>query len=101
MNAQARLIDYLGIDTLFAVAGGSMGGMQAVKWALAYPERVRSAIIIAATSKMSPQNIAFHEIGRQSILSDPYFREGNYYQYAEKPSTGLALARMVAHITER
>lgn len=99
VEAQKKLIDYLEIETLFAVAGGSMGGMQALKWSLLYPKRVKSAIVIAATSKTSPQNIAFHEIGRQSILSDPYFNHGNYYLQSKKPNTGLALARMVAHIT--
>jgi homoserine O-acetyltransferase len=99
VNVQKKLIDYLGIKKLYSVAGGSLGGMQALKWALLYPEMVHSSIVIAATSKMSSQNIAFNEIGRISILSDPYFNNGTYYENEKKPEMGLALARMIAHIT--
>lgn len=99
VKAQASLIDYLGIEKLFCVAGGSLGGMQALEWALTYPERVESAIAIATTAKMSSQNIAFNEIARFAILSDPYFQDGNYYDKEQKPDKGLALARMIGHIT--
>lgn len=98
VKAQTYLIDYLGIDRLLAVAGGSMGGMQALQWAASYPERVRSMIAIASTLKHSPQQIAFNEVIRQSIMADPAWRQGNYYAYGQ-PKKGLAVARMIGHIT--
>lgn len=99
VRAQARLIDHLGIETLFAVAGGSMGGMQVLQWAASYPERVFSAIPIAGGARHSSQNIAFHEVGRQAIMADPDWVGGNYISEGVKPTKGLAVARMAAHIT--
>ena len=96
--AQARLVEYLGIEKLLGVAGGSMGGMQALTWAVKFPERVGSAIAIATTARHSPQQIAFNEVGRQAILSDPNFNNGKYYG-GKSPERGLATARMVGHIT--
>lgn len=98
VNAQAHLLDHLGIHRLFAVAGGSMGGMQALQWTVAYPDRVKKAIIIAATAYSTPQQIAFNEVGRNAITSDPDWNSGDYYEKAF-PVRGLALARMVGHIT--
>ncbi len=98
VRAQAILLDHLGIETLSAVVGGSMGGMQALSWAALYPERVRSAVIIASTARHSAQNIAFHEVGRQAIMADPRWNNGAYYG-REAPASGLAVARMAAHIT--
>ncbi len=99
VRAQAMLIDYLGIDTLFGVIGGSMGGMQVLQWAASYPERVFSAMPIATAAKHSSQNIAFHEVGRQAIMADPEWRNGRYLDFATGPTKGLAVARMAAHIT--
>jgi homoserine O-acetyltransferase len=96
--AQRRLIDFLGIERLLCVAGGSMGGMQALQWAASFPERVRSAIPIAAALKHSPQQIAFNEVIRQSIMADPAWREGHYYETGQ-PEKGLSVARMIGHIT--
>ena len=98
VHAQARLMDHLGIEQIFCVAGGSMGGMQALQWAIAFPDRVRSVIAIACTARHSAQNIAFYEVGRHSIASDPGFIGGDYYGN-EGPRRGLAMARMMAHIT--
>jgi homoserine O-acetyltransferase len=98
VRAQAALIDHLGIARLRAVVGGSMGGMQALQWAVTYPERVEAALVIAASARHSAQNIAFHEVGRQAIMADPKWRGGDYYA-AEPPAAGLAVARMAAHIT--
>jgi len=98
VNAQKALIDELGIDKLLSVAGGSMGGMQALSWLVKYPDRIRSAIPIATSAKHSPQQIAFHEVGRQSIMSDPNWNGGDYYG-SEGPDKGLAIARMIGHIT--
>jgi homoserine O-acetyltransferase len=98
VRAQAILLDHLGIATLFAVVGGSMGGMQALSWAVLFPDRVRSVISIAATARHSAQNIAFHEVGRQAIMADPLWSGGNYYG-DESPAKGLSVARMAAHIT--
>ena len=97
--AQARLVDHLGIDTLFCVAGGSMGGMQVLQWAASYPERVFSAMPIATAAKHSAQNIAFHEVGRQAVMADPDWRKGRYLEEGTRPEKGLAVARMAAHIT--
>lgn len=99
VRAQAMLIDALGIDTLFCVAGGSMGGMQVLQWAAAYPHRVFSALPIATAARHSAQNIAFHEVGRQAIMADPDWRGGRYLIEGARPSKGLAVARMAAHIT--
>jgi len=99
VRAQAKLIDYLGIEQLFCVAGGSMGGMQVLQWAASYPERVFCALPIAAAARHSSQNIAFHEVGRQAIMADPDWRGGSYFEYGSRPSKGLAVARMAAHIT--
>jgi homoserine O-acetyltransferase/O-succinyltransferase len=98
VNAQRYLIDFLEIGKLFCVAGGSMGGMQALQWASAYPERVRAAIPMATALKQSPQQIAFDEVIRQSVMADPDWRKGNYYEHGQ-PNKGLAVARMIGHIT--
>ena len=99
VNSQARLADYLGIDCWAAVVGGSLGGMQAMRWALEYPDRIRHCVVIAAAMKLSAQNLAFNEVARQAILSDPAFAGGYYQTRGEIPAQGLALARMVGHIT--
>ena len=97
-NAQRRLIDHLGINKLLTVIGGSMGGMQVLQWMVSYPDRILSAIPIATTLKHSPQQIAFDEVGRQAIMADQEWRRGDYYGHSP-PSKGLAVARMVGHIT--
>ncbi|MCP5128270.1 MAG: homoserine O-acetyltransferase [Pseudomonadales bacterium] len=99
VNSQARLADYLGIDCWAAVIGGSLGGMQAMRWSLEYPDRIRHCIVIAAAMKLSAQNLAFNEVARQAILSDPAFADGHYLERGTLPARGLALARMVGHIT--
>ena len=99
VQAQKLLIDSLGIDQLFCVVGGSMGGMQVLQWAVSYPERVYAAVPIAAAARHSAQNIAFHEVGRQAIMADPDWRGGNYYAFGIRPTRGLSVARMAAHIT--
>jgi homoserine O-acetyltransferase len=99
VRAQATLIDHLGIDSLFGVVGGSMGGMQVLQWVASYPERVFSAMPIAAAARHSSQNIAFHEVGRQAIMADPEWRSGRYLDEGTNPNKGLAVARMAAHIT--
>jgi homoserine O-acetyltransferase len=99
VRAQTMLIDHLGIEKLFAVIGGSMGGMQVLEWASAYPERMLTAVPIASAPHHSAQNIAFHEVGRQAIMADPDWRGGDYLNAGTNPSRGLAIARMVAHIT--
>jgi len=99
VRAQQRLIDHLGIDSLFCVIGGSMGGMQALQWAVSFPERVFAAIPIATAARHSAQNIAFHEVGRQAIMADPDWCGGNYLEVGRRPARGLAVARMAAHIT--
>jgi len=99
VRAQKRLVDHLGIDKLFAVIGGSMGGMQVLAWAAMYPNAVFAAVPIAAAAYHSAQNIAFHEIGRQAIAADPCFHGGRYWSEGVKPERGLAVARMTAHIT--
>ena len=97
--AQARLADRLGIDSWAAVIGGSLGGMQAMQWALEYPERIRHALAIASAPKLTAQNIAFNEVARQAILTDPDFHGGHYYEHGVVPARGLRLARMLGHIT--
>lgn len=99
VRAQAMLMDYLGIDRLYGVVGGSMGGMQALSWVASFPSRVGSAIVIASTARHSAQNIAFHEVGRQAIMADPDWCDGNYLALGKSPDRGLAVARMAAHIT--
>ncbi len=99
VRAQALLIDALGIDRLYAVIGGSMGGMLALSWAATFPTRVGAALVIASTPKHSAQNIAFHEVGRQAIMADPHWRGGDYYADGKSPDAGLSVARMAAHIT--
>ena len=99
VDAQAMLIDHLGIETLFCVVGGSMGGMQVLQWASRHPSRVFSALPIATAAKHSAQNIAFHEVGRQAITADPDWRDGRYLTQGAVPRKGLAVARMAAHIT--
>jgi homoserine O-acetyltransferase len=99
VRAQAMLLDRLGITSLFAVAGGSMGGMQVLQWAVSYPERVFAALPLAAATRHSAQNIAFHEVGRQAVMADPEWKNGRYFAAGTKPHRGLAVARMGAHIT--
>lgn len=99
VRAQVRLIDHLGIDLLFSVIGGSMGGMQVLEWAVHYPHRVFTAIPIASAARHSAQNIAFGEVGRQAVIADPDWCQGDYQLYDKRPKNGLAVARMAAHIT--
>jgi homoserine O-acetyltransferase len=95
---QKHLIDHLGIDRLLSIAGGSMGGMQALEWLVSYPDRLKSAIIIATAFKHSPQQIALNEVGRQAIMADPHWKDGHYYT-GLPPAKGLSVARMIGHIT--
>ena len=99
VNSQARLADYLGIKQLAAVLGGSLGGMQALQWSIAYPERMRHALVIASAPNLTAQNIAFNEVARQAIITDPEFYEGDYYNHGAVPRRGLRIARMLGHIT--
>jgi homoserine O-acetyltransferase/O-succinyltransferase len=99
VQAQARLADFLGIEQFAAVAGGSLGGMQALQWALDFPQRVRHALVIAAAAKLTAQNIAFNDVARQAIITDPDFYGGDYYSHGTVPRRGLRLARMLGHIT--
>ncbi len=99
VNAQARLLDALGIDTLAAVMGGSLGGMQALSWTLQHPERVRHALVIASAPNLTAENIAFNEVARRAIVTDPDFHGGHFYRHGVVPKRGLRIARMVGHIT--
>ena len=99
VEAQARLADRLGIERFAAIIGGSLGAMQALQWTLSYPARVRHSLVIAAAPKLTPQNIAFNEVARQAIMSDPDFHGGHYYEKAVVPARGLRIARMIGHIT--
>jgi homoserine O-acetyltransferase len=99
VNAQARLLDGLGIQTLAAVMGGSLGGMQALSWALQYPERVRHAVVIASAPNLTAENIAFNEVARRAIVTDPDFHGGHFYAHGTVPKRGLRIARMIGHIT--
>ncbi len=99
VRAQRQLIDHLGIDKLFCVIGGSMGGMQVLEWASSYPERVYAAIPLATAARHTAQNIAFHEVGRQAIMADPEWHGGKYQEVGKIPRAGLSVARMTAHIT--
>ncbi len=98
VRLQVRLQDYLEIDRLLAVAGGSLGGQQALAWAINYPHRIRSAIVLAASARLGAQGLAFNAVGRQAIMNDPFFRDGNYYE-GKPPAGGLELARKLGHIT--
>lgn len=97
--SQARLADHLGIKQLAAVIGGSLGGMQALQWTLSYPDRVRHALVIAAAPNLTAQNMAFNEVARQAIITDPEFHGGDYYEHGTVPHRGLRIARMLGHIT--
>ena len=99
VNVQKKLVDAFGIDKLAAVVGGSMGGMQTLQWLVSYPEMMKKAVAIATTARSSPQQIAFNEVGRQSIVGDPNWNGGNYYGTDKIPKEGLSVARMIAHIT--
>jgi homoserine O-acetyltransferase len=99
VHAQARLADALGIAQFAAVMGGSLGGMQALAWSLLYPQRLRHCLVIASTPKLSTQNIAFNDVARQAILTDPDFHGGDYYAHGVVPKNGLRVARMIGHIT--
>jgi homoserine O-acetyltransferase/O-succinyltransferase len=99
VNAQARLLDALGIQTLAAVMGGSLGGMQALSWALQHPDRVRHAVVIASAPNLTAENIAFNEVARRAIQTDPDFHGGNFYAQGTVPKRGLRIARMIGHIT--
>lgn len=99
VNSQVRLADYLGIHQLAAIIGGSLGGMQALQWTIAYPERVRNALVIASAPNLTAQNIAFNEVARQAIITDPEFHDGDYYDKGVLPRRGLRIARMLGHIT--
>ena len=99
VSAQARLAERLGIERFAAVMGGSLGAMQSLQWTISYPEKLRHAIVIACAPNLSAQNIAFNEVARQAIVTDPDFHGGDYYEHASKPQRGLRVARMVGHIT--
>jgi homoserine O-acetyltransferase len=99
VNSQARLLEYLGIETLAAVIGGSLGGMQALQWTIAYPQRVKHALVIASAPNLTAQNMAFNEVARQAIITDPEFYDGDYYAHNTVPRRGLRIARMLGHIT--
>ena len=99
VNSQARLADFLGIQQLAAVLGGSLGGMQALQWSIAYPNRIRHALVIASAPNLTAQNIAFNEVARQAIITDPEFYAGEYYNHGAVPRRGLRIARMLGHIT--
>jgi homoserine O-acetyltransferase len=99
VNAQARLLDRLGIQTLAAVMGGSLGGMQALGWALQFPDRVRHAVVIASAPNLTAENIAFNEVARRAIVTDPDFHGGHFYEHGVIPKRGLRIARMIGHIT--
>lgn len=99
VNAQARLLDALGIEQLAAVMGGSLGGMQALSWTLQYPQRMRHAVVIASAPNLSAENIAFNEVARRAIVTDPDFHGGHFYEHGVVPARGLRIARMIGHIT--
>ncbi|MBT0570335.1 homoserine O-acetyltransferase [Curvibacter sp. CHRR-16] len=99
VNAQARLIDALGIEKLAVVLGGSLGGMQALSWTLQYPERMAHAVVVASAPNLTAENIAFNEVARRAIVTDPNFFSGHFYQYGVVPKRGLRIARMIGHIT--
>jgi homoserine O-acetyltransferase len=99
VNAQALLLDALGIHQLAAVMGGSLGGMQALSWTLQHPDRVRHAVVVASAPNLTAENIAFNEVARRAIVTDPDFHEGHFYAHGVIPKRGLRIARMVGHIT--
>ena len=99
VDAQARLLDALGIDTLAAVMGGSLGGMQALSWTLQYPQRVKHAVVVASAPNLTAENIAFNEVARRAIVTDPDFHGGHFYAHGVVPKRGLRIARMIGHIT--
>jgi homoserine O-acetyltransferase len=99
VNAQARLLDALGIQTLAAVLGGSLGGMQALSWSLQYPDRLRHAVVVASAPNLTAENIAFNEVARRAIVTDPDFHGGHFYEQGVLPKRGLRIARMIGHIT--
>ena len=99
VNAQARLLDVLGIQTLAAVMGGSLGGMQALSWTLQYPDRMRHAVVVASAPNLNAENIAFNEVARRAIVTDPDFHGGHFYEHNTVPQRGLRIARMIGHIT--
>lgn len=99
VDAQARLLDALGIDTLAAVMGGSLGGMQALSWTLQYPQRVKHAVVVASAPNLTAENIAFNEVARRAIVTDPDFHGGHFYEHDVVPKRGLRIARMIGHIT--
>ncbi|AVS63890.1 MULTISPECIES: homoserine O-succinyltransferase MetX [Paracidovorax] len=99
VNAQARLLDRLGVQQLAAVLGGSLGGMQALSWALQYPERMRHAVVVASAPNLTAENIAFNEVARRAIVTDPDFHGGHFYRHGTIPKRGLRIARMIGHIT--
>jgi len=99
VDAQARLADRLGVQRFAAVMGGSLGGMQALAWAIRYPQRIARALVIAAAPNLSAQNIAFNEVARAAIMTDPEFHDGRFYDHGVKPVRGLRVARMIGHIT--
>ena len=99
VNAQARLLDALGIGQLAAVMGGSLGGMQALSWTLQYPQRVRHAVVVASAPNLNAENIAFNEVARRAIVTDPDFHDGHFYAHGVVPKRGLRIARMIGHIT--
>jgi homoserine O-acetyltransferase/O-succinyltransferase len=99
VNAQARLLDGLGVQQLAAVMGGSLGGMQALSWTLQYPDRVRNAVVVASAPNLNAENIAFNEVARRAIVTDPDFHGGHFYEHDVVPRRGLRIARMIGHIT--
>ena len=99
VNSQAMLLDFLGIETLAAVIGGSLGGMQALQWTLSFPDRIKHSLVIASAPNLTAQNIAFNEVARQAIMTDPEFYDGDYYSHNTVPRRGLRIARMLGHIT--
>ncbi len=99
VNAQARLLDRLGVQQLAAVLGGSLGGMQALSWALQYPDRMRHAVVVASAPNLTAENIAFNEVARRAIVTDPDFHGGHFYRHGTIPKRGLRIARMIGHIT--
>ncbi|WCL54953.1 homoserine O-acetyltransferase MetX [Gimibacter soli] len=99
VRVQAALLDHLNVESLMAVIGGSMGGMQVLEWIATYPDRLHAAVMLATAARHTAQNIAFHEVGRQAIMADPNWQDGRYYDTGARPEKGLAVARMTAHIT--
>ena len=99
VDAQARLLDRLGVGKLAAVLGGSLGGMQALSWSLRYPERMRHAVVVASAPNLNAENIAFNEVARRAIVTDPDFNGGHFYEHGVVPARGLRIARMIGHIT--